>query len=133
VYGVLVGADSTRMTFVVRLLDGDGALLAWSRVPTRARLDGATALLLATSQTRFLITRSGTTARLSIEWPEMAGLARTEPVSQMAVTEGQAFDFLWLSPVWRVHGDRDAPKPAVTEGGSVTIIVPTGALAAVGQ
>lgn len=121
------------MQFVVRVLDASDALLSWARVSARAQRNGAVTHLIAKGPTRFVVTADGVASKLSIEWPDMGGIARVEPIAATPVKRDQSFNFLWSQPVWVISGEVNAPTPAVTEFGSVAIEVPTGLMGATGM
>lgn len=118
------------MPFVVRVLDAGDALLSWARVSARVQRHGAVTHLIAQGPTRFVVTADGVALKLSIEWPDMGGIARVEPIAATVVTRGQSFNFIWSQPVWTISGEVNAPTPAVTESAEVAIEVPTGRMGA---
>lgn len=113
------------MKFVVRLLDREGALLAWTALHLRAEAGR----FVAPSPTRFLVERAGEVAEITVHWTDL-DIARREPVAPLSVQVGQAIDFTWHEPVWAVSGQPNVPLPAVTLHAPVTLTVPAGTMGA---
>lgn len=119
--------------FVVRLLDPDDQLLAWTTVwadpkPQEGR---ASCPFWPTGATQFAIEQAGVVTRMSVHWCDLDIARVSQPMEPTAVQVGQVFTFAWLEPVWLVAGMRDVPVPPVTVRESVTLVVPTGSLTAV--
>jgi hypothetical protein len=109
-------------TFIVRLLDAEGALLGWGRnegVPGPGGLRAAAA-------TRLQIDQHGTAVEVSIQWPA-CDVARREPIlCATQVHAGQSLDFWHRTPLWTVRGEDGVPLPQVTERANVTLVPSTG-------
>lgn len=121
-----------RATFIARILDDAGELLAWSRVEAEARPQdrAASCPFFALEATRFEAERSGLASRIAVHWPDLDVARVQDLLERVQVETGQVFAFGWLEPVWLVPGMRDVPLPAVTERRSVVVSPPTGNLAA---
>lgn len=116
--------------FVVRLLDANGALLAWTTVwaEPRPQAQRASCPFWPTTPTQFTIEQAGVVASLSIHWCELDIARRGQSFEPVAVAPGQVFNFTWMEPVWLVAGMRDVSLPAVTVRDPIVIGVPTGSL-----
>lgn len=121
-----------RATFIARILDDAGALLAWSRVVAEARPQerAASCPFFALEATRFTIEADGVASRIAIHWPDLDVARVQNLLERVDVHAGQVMTFGWIEPVWLVAGSRDVPLPAITERANVTITPPTGALSA---
>jgi len=119
----------TREKFVARLLDADGALLAWTTVWAEARPvgRGRSCPFFAVEPTKFPVSAKGTVTKLSIHWCDL-DIARVTAIGSVDVEPGQLFAFAWIEPVWLVPGMQDVPLPAVTVGEPVSVLVPAGGL-----
>lgn len=117
--------------FIVRLLEDDGGLLAWTEVQAVAKPQdrpAASCPFWPVAETVFPIERDGSASKISVHWPEL-DVARVESLSApVAVKAGERRALPWLQPVWLVAGMRDVPLPAVTVGRPVAIGVPVGSL-----
>ena len=121
--------------FVVRILDDAGTLLAWAEVyaEPRPQARGPACPWWPTGPTSFAIERAGVAKRVSVHWCDL-DIARVQQlVGDTPVEPGQVFTMAWIEPVWLVQGMRGVPLPTVTVRQSVTLAVPAGALAAVGE
>lgn len=118
-----------QVTFIVRLLTADHALLAWARVPAEARPQAtrASCPFFATGPSWFDIEQDGEVACLTVHWPDL-DIARIATLQPTPVQAGQRFLLSWLEPVWLTAGMQNVPLPAVTEREPVRIGVPTGGL-----
>lgn len=114
--------------FVVRLLDADDQLLAWTTVQAvpRPQERGASCPWFATEPTVFVIERDGLATKTSIHWCDL-NIARVNALLEpLPVRSGQVATFTWVEPVWLVSGMSDVPLPAVTVRQSVEIEPPAG-------
>lgn len=121
--------------FVVRLLDAAGALLAWAEVHATAKPQArpaASCPFVSATHTLFAIEQSGLASQISVHWCDL-DVARVQAIVEpVPVQAGQAFTFAWIEPVWLVAGMRNVPLPAVTVRAPVSVLVPVGAMGAVG-
>jgi hypothetical protein len=121
-------------SFIVRLLDADGELLAWAEVMAKSRPQGRprSTPFVAESQTLFSIERDGIATGISVHWADL-DVARYTPLNACPVQTGQIHRFDWIEPVWMVEGSKqDVPLPQVTVGRPVVVGVPVGGLASRG-
>jgi hypothetical protein len=120
-----------RQKFVVRLLDADDALLAWTTVWAGATPlgGGRSCQFWPESPTQFATERDGVAVKLSVHWVDY-DVARWTTVPATPIQTGQVFTFTWIEPVWLVPGMADVPLPGVTVRQSVAVAVPTGAVSA---
>lgn len=116
--------------FVVRLLDKEAKLLAWTTVWAEAKPQdrGASCPLWATSPTQFVIERDGVAEEITVHWCELDIARRREVGEALPVSVGQILNFTWLEPVWLVAGMHDVPLPPVTVKNSEEIAIPVGTL-----
>lgn len=120
--------------FVVRLLDANDQLLAWSTVMATARPvgGGRSCPFFAPGATMLPIERDGLAVKISVHWCDL-DIARVRDVAHegegVAVTAGTTMSFTWIEPVWLVPGMQGVPLPGVTVG-STTVSVPIGNLLA---
>jgi hypothetical protein len=117
--------------FVLRLLDADDQLLAWTTVYAAPRPQGRprSCPFYPIEATWLTIERDGIASKVTIHWCDL-DLARVgQPIEAVHVSAGQRFLFTWIEPVWLVPtGGQDVPLPTVTERQSVTVAVPTAQL-----
>jgi hypothetical protein len=113
---------------VLRVLDADGALLAWAEVMAHARGDGA--LWAPVPSVAAYVERAGAPAQLSIHWADVNVECRG-PLEHPAVVEGAVMTLTFLAdqPVMRV-GPMPGPLPPVTVRSPVSVAVPVGSLGA---
>jgi hypothetical protein len=119
--------------FIVRLLDAEGGLLAWSEVLATAKPQGRprSTPFKANHQTMFAIERDGIAAGLSVHWADLDVARYSALMNPSPVQVGQVMRFDWIEPVWMVKGaESDVPLPPVTVGRPVVIGVPVGNLMA---
>ena len=133
--------------FVIRLMDTDDRLLAWTELACESRPQGGrrSCPFWPTTPTQFAIETSGIASKVVIHWCEL-DLARVMDLEPIAVLEGQVFDFTWIGPVWLVPAmDKEIALPdlgpvwlqienaviklpATTVKGPTVIAPPTGSL-----
>lgn len=120
-----------RQKFVVRLLDADDALLAWTTVWAGATPlgGGRSCQFWPEAPTQFVAERDGVAVKLSIHWVDY-DVARWTDVPATPLALGQVCTFTWIEPVWLVPGMANVPLPAVTVRESVAVTVPLGAVSA---
>jgi hypothetical protein len=118
--------------FVVRLLDAEHHLLAWTTVwaAVTPRGGGRSCQFWPTGPTQFTVTEAGDAAWLTIHWCD-PDLARMTALSPQRLEVGQVVNFCWIEPVWLVPGMQNVPLPPVTVHQHTTLGVPTGTLATV--
>lgn len=112
--------------FIVRLLDADGALLAWAKVPMHAKGDGA--LYPTTSLAHFRVQANGKAVVMSFHWADVNVEWRTP----IALTVYADYPCVIAMPLYRIG---DAPThrlPPVTVG-SVVVTPATGTLTSSGR
>jgi hypothetical protein len=120
-------------SFIVRLLDADGGLLAWSEVQAESRPQGRprSTPFKALGPTLFTIERDGVASGLSVHWHDLDVARYSKLMTPGPVKAGQVQRFDWIEPVWMVKGaESDVPLPPVTVGRPVVIGVPVGNLTA---
>lgn len=122
----------TTEKFVLRLLDAEGALLAWTTVMAepRPQARGGSCPFFATTDTVLVAERDGRAVETTIHWCDLDVARRQALAEPVDVQAGQQLRFAWLEPVWLVPGMRDVPLPAVTVRAPVAVTVPIGSLAA---
>ncbi len=116
--------------FVVRLLDAENNLLAWTRVQAESRRqpDRASGFFSAVQPVmRLPIERDGVAVKFAVQWPDL-DIARVKEIDACAVKAGELREYAWMEPVWLIAGMQDVPLPAVTERQPVRIGVPPAAL-----
>ena len=121
--------------FVVRVMDAENALLAWTTVYAESRPQGSrrSCPFWAVGRTQFVIERDGLASQVLVHWCDL-DLARAQAIEPTPVQVGQVFDYAWIGPVWLVPAmEKDLVLPPVTERAPVTLAVPTGSLNAVSQ
>lgn len=121
--------------FVIRLMDADDRLLAWTDIRATSKLQGSrrSCPFFADGVTRFAVEQSGIATKVVIHWCEL-DLVRAQDVEPTPVEPGQVFDYTWIGPVWLVPAmEKDIALPAVTVRQPVSVGVPTGIIAAVGR
>jgi hypothetical protein len=104
-------------SFVVRLVDGGGALLAWTEVMAEARPQGRprSTPFMAYAPSQFVIERDGVATDLVVHWPDLDVVRKTPMLEKVPVRVGQVFAFHWIEPVWMVKGaESDIPLVPVT-------------------
>lgn len=123
---------TTPEKFVVRLLDAEGQLLAWTTVwaEPKPQARGGSCPFFATEPTTFVAERSGRAVETTIHWCDLDVARRQALAEPVAIEAGQVLRFAWLEPVWLVPGMRDVPLPAVTVREPVSVAVPVGSLTA---
>jgi hypothetical protein len=122
-------------SFTVRLVDGSGALLAWTEVMAESRPQGRprSTPFMALGPSQFVIEQDGHAAALVIHWHDLDVVRQTPLMNPTQVQVGQVFAFHWIEPVWMVKGaDQDIVLPAITVRKPVAVTVPVGGLAAIG-
>lgn len=126
---------STLNKFVIRILDGSNALLAWAevRAEPKPQARGASCPWWPTGPTKFPIERSGTATRISVHWCDLDVARVQDLVAATEVQAGQVFMLSWIEPVWLVPGMHNVPLPGVTVRESVTLGVPAGTLVGEGR
>jgi hypothetical protein len=118
-------------SFIVRLVDGDGALLSWTEVLAEARPQGRprSCLFVAKAPSQFVIERDGIATDLVVHWPDLDLVRKTPMLGNVPVQVGQSFAFHWIEPVWMVKGaESDIPLAPVTMRRHVVLSPPTAAL-----
>ena len=121
--------------FVVRLMDAEDRLLAWTTVMGQSKPQGSrrSCPFFPIGQTQFAVEQAGIASKVVIHWCEL-DLARVQEVAPTAVQVGQVFTYTWIGPVWLVPAmDKDIVLPPVTIHAPVTVAPPTGSIAAVSQ
>lgn len=116
--------------FVVRLLTVEGELIGWTEhhvEPVKGRF--------YVPQSKFVLERPGLATQLTVEWSDL-DIARYEtlptPVTVPPEKVGTIATYDWLFwPLWQINHHKDAPRPAVTVRGPVTISPGPGAVAAI--
>jgi hypothetical protein len=111
-----------RAKLIVRLLDAQGALLAWAPLWAVAKGDGC---LRATHEVVLAPVEDGESATLSLHGADLH-IQRREPCA-LVCTKGIPLVFRW-DEVWRFPSD-PGPLPAVTVG-ATAVVVPTGGMGA---
>lgn len=120
--------------FVVRLLNDEGALIAWTTVmayPKPQDTRASCPFWPVSLPTQLTTMRGGVISEITIHWTDL-DIARTHAVDPFEVKAGQLINFGWMEPVWLVGGMQDVKLPPVTVGLPVTIGVPSGSLNSVG-
>ena len=120
-------------TFIVRLVDAEGQLLAWAEVPAESRPQGRprSTPFMALAPSMFAIEQAGIATDLIIHWADLDVVRKTPLMEATPVTVGQVFRFHWIEPVWMVEGSKTMlPLPAVTVRAPVAIAVPVGVMVA---
>jgi len=118
-------------SFIVRLLDADGGLLAWAEVMGKSRPQGRprSTPFLAQGPTQFVIERDGMALGLSVHWADLDVARYSALMTPCRVQVGQVMRFDWIEPVWMIKGaEFDVPLPQVTVRKPVAIGVPVGGL-----
>lgn len=121
--------------FVIRLMDTDDRLLAWTEIRATSKLQGSrrSCPFFADGLTRFAVEQAGTATKVVIHWCEL-DLVRLQEVEPTPVEPGQVFNYAWIGPVWLVPAmEKDIGLPPVTVRQSVQVGVPVGMIAAVGR
>ena len=121
--------------FVVRLLDAEDALLAWSEVsadPSPQAPRGASCPFFAPGPTLFPIERAGRAVKITVHWCDLDVARLATPIAPLEVVVGQVVRYDWIEPLWLVPGMRDVPLPAVTVRAPIAIGVPSGAVIGAG-
>mgnify|MGYP007100089373 CR=1 FL=1 len=124
-----------RATFIVRLLDAAGELIAWTRVEAEARpqREAASCPFFALEPSRFVAERAGRACQISVHWPDLdVARVNKEIVEPTDVEAGQVLAFAWFEPVWLVAGSRGVPLTPEAERQAVVLGVPVGTLKAAG-
>lgn len=103
-----------QVTLVVRLLDADGALLAWAPVRAEARGDQC---LWACEPLVAAPTAAGVATSLVVHWPDLHVVAR-RPL-WLSVAVGQVVSLTFAEPLMRFP-TAAGPLPGVTVGSTVT-------------
>ncbi len=111
---------------IIRVIDADELLLAWTDIEAEARGDGR---LWSTISPLLLVERAGTPHTLSVHWPDVHVEART-PLTLEAVTIGSTITLPWENTPVLIVGPVPGPLPPVTVRGSIQIGVPVGSLGA---
>jgi len=93
-------------SFIVRLLDSDGGLLAWAEVLAESRPRGRprSTPFRAQAPTLFSIERDGIAVGLSVHWADLDVARYTPLMNPGPVKAGQVQRFDWIEPVWMVAG-----------------------------
>jgi hypothetical protein len=93
-------------SFVVRLVDADGALLSWTEVMAESRPQGRprSTPFKAYAPSQFVIERDGVATDLVIHWHDLDLVRKTPMLEPVRVQVGQVFAFHWIEPVWMVKG-----------------------------
>ncbi len=122
--------------FVVRLMDADDTLLAWTELYCESRPQGSrrSCPFWPKNPTQFAIERDGIASKISIHWCEL-DLAREQALADpVPVKAGVLADYQWIGPVWLVPAmDKDVVLPPVTVRASVALQPPPGSLVGTGQ
>lgn len=110
---------------VVRVLDAEGALLAWAPVWALAKGDGC---LWVSETYQAAVETPGTPAFLSVHWADI-NIEIRQPFAGQPLAVGQLINLHWDGPVIIV-GPAAGGLPPVTVRGAVQIGVPAGSLGA---
>lgn len=128
-----------REKFVVRLLDPDNRLMAWTTVYGEPRPNGRrlSCCYFPVTPTRLVVEQDGVVDRVSIHWCDL-DIGRIGGVlgAPVEVKKGMILDYQWTEPIFQVVGSQqfaDTELPCITVRENVTISPPTGTLSAVGQ
>ncbi len=122
--------------FVVRLMDDNDNLLAWTELYCESKPQGGrrSCPFWPKGPTQFPIEQDGVATKIAIHWCEL-DLAREQALAQpVPVTVGVLADYTWIGPVWLVPAmDKDLVLPPVTVRQSVSLQPPVGSLVGTGQ
>ena len=115
---------------IVRVLDDDGALLAWTEVMAEARGDGC---LWPKAQTfTACVEQSGTPASLSVHWADVNIEVRT-PLAAGTLVAGAPVTLSFHGQPAMIVGQMPGALPPVTVRAPISISMPVGALGAVAR
>lgn len=112
---------------VVRVMDADLRLLAWTEVQGEARGDGA---LWVKAPTLAGVEAAGVPAWLSVHWADVNVEARSR-FDHRAVSVGEVLTLAWPSAPILTVGPMPEALPPVTVRAPIRVAMPVGALGAV--
>lgn len=93
-------------SFIVRLLDAEGNLLAWTEVMAKSEPQGRprSTPLNAQAPSEFVITRDGLASHIAIHWASEDVARLTELMNPTQVNVGQVMRFDWIQPLYLLPG-----------------------------
>ena len=114
--------------FIVRLLDADRQVLAWTRIPAETRGDGK---LWAMQAFVAAVTKSGQAVAMNYHWPDVHCYT-TVPLSAPVMVQAGSVVTVPLADLIHIPSE-PLPLPPVTVTSSVHTVVPTGTFQSCGN